>query len=99
MRFLRHFFGSAFARHYTRNYLILASRLNMVTARIEVYVCVLALCIDFYVVILGGHAGLMVVMPSLTAQFCMGKTHVIIHNLFSAHTTLCMVAHSNSYDI
>jgi hypothetical protein len=48
------------------------------TARIEVYVCVLALCIDgcinCSVGILGGHAGLVVVMPSLTSQFCMGVT-------------------------
>jgi hypothetical protein len=30
--------------------------------------------IDCSVVILGGHAGLMEVMPSLAAQFCMGVT-------------------------
>jgi hypothetical protein len=41
----------------------------------------------------------MVAMPSLTAQFCMGKTHVILHNLFSAHTTICTVAHSNIEDL
>jgi hypothetical protein len=29
-------------------------------------------CIDCYVVILGGHAGLMVVMPSLTSLFLYG---------------------------
>jgi hypothetical protein len=31
-------------------------------------------CIKCLVVILGGHAGLMEVMPSLTSLFCMGVT-------------------------
>jgi hypothetical protein len=31
-------------------------------------------CINCLVGVLGGHAGLMVVMPSLTPQFCMGVT-------------------------
>jgi hypothetical protein len=31
-------------------------------------------CINCSVGILGGHAGLIVVMPSLTSLFCMGVT-------------------------
>jgi hypothetical protein len=50
-----------------------------------------------YVVILGGHAGLMVVMPSLAAQFCMGVTEPDTPWLFLVPQALvCTVAHSNS---